>query len=69
MPGPWAGDVVIFVTKRSFAGEVDRLREAIEEVEDAGWCEHVGARRLRGACPVGVRSLGRTLARSEAGRG
>ena len=30
-------DLVVFAMKRSFAGEVDRVRAAIEEVEDAGW--------------------------------
>jgi len=34
-------DLVIFAMKRSFAGEVDRTRAAIEEVEDAGWSEGV----------------------------
>ena len=34
-------DLVVFATKRSFSGEVDRLREAIEEIEDAGWSEGV----------------------------
>ncbi len=30
-------DLVVFGMKRSFAGEVERVRDAIEEVEDAGW--------------------------------
>ncbi len=30
-------DLVVFGMKRSFAGEVERVRAAIEEVEDAGW--------------------------------
>jgi len=34
-------DLVIVATKRSFGGEVDRLRAAIEEIEDAGWSEGV----------------------------
>ncbi|MGH3372041.1 MAG: hypothetical protein ACRDPR_18815, partial [Nocardioidaceae bacterium] len=34
-------DLVVFAMKRSFAGEVDRTRAAIEEVEDAGWSEGV----------------------------
>ena len=34
-------DMVIFAMKRSFAGEIDRVRAAIEEVEDAGWSEGV----------------------------
>jgi NADH:ubiquinone oxidoreductase subunit F (NADH-binding) len=32
-------DLVVFAMKRSFAGEVERVRAAIEEVEDAGWAE------------------------------
>jgi len=35
-------DLAIFATKQSFAGEVDRLREAVEQIEDAGWAEDVG---------------------------
>jgi len=34
-------DLVVFAMKRSFAGEVDRMRAAIEEAEDAGWSEGV----------------------------
>lgn len=34
-------DMVIFAMKRSFGGEIDRVRAAIEEVEDAGWSEGV----------------------------
>jgi len=30
-------DLVVFGMKRSFAGEVERVRSAIEDVEDAGW--------------------------------
>jgi NADH:ubiquinone oxidoreductase subunit F (NADH-binding) len=30
-------DLVVFGMKRSFSGEVERVRDAIEEVEDAGW--------------------------------
>jgi len=30
-------DLIIFGMKRSFAGEVERVRSAIEEIEDAGW--------------------------------
>ncbi|MEO7837483.1 MAG: NADH-ubiquinone oxidoreductase-F iron-sulfur binding region domain-containing protein [Acidimicrobiales bacterium] len=30
-------DLIVFAMKQSFAGEVDRVRAAIEEVEDAGW--------------------------------
>jgi len=32
-------DLVVFATKRAFEGEIERLREAIEEAEDAGWCD------------------------------
>ncbi len=35
-------DYAIFATKESFGGEVDRLREAVEQVENAGWAEGVG---------------------------
>ena len=34
-------DLVVFGMKRSFEGEVERVRAAIEEVEDAGWSEGV----------------------------
>ncbi|MDP9019630.1 MAG: SLBB domain-containing protein [Actinomycetota bacterium] len=34
-------DLVLVASKRSFAGEVERLRSAIEEMEDAGWNEGV----------------------------
>ncbi len=34
-------DLVIFAMKRAFHGEIDRIREAIEEVADAGWAEGV----------------------------
>ncbi|MBW3556233.1 MAG: SLBB domain-containing protein [Actinobacteria bacterium] len=32
-------DLVVFAMKRSFGGEVDRIRSAIEEAEDVGWSE------------------------------
>ncbi|MGH9157723.1 MAG: NADH-ubiquinone oxidoreductase-F iron-sulfur binding region domain-containing protein [Acidimicrobiales bacterium] len=34
-------DLVIFAMKRSFEGEIDRMREAIDQTEDAGWGEGV----------------------------
>ncbi len=34
-------DLIVFAMKRSFAGEVDRMRAAIEEAEDTGWSEGV----------------------------
>lgn len=34
-------DLIVFAMKQSFAGEVERLRAAIEEAEDAGWAEGV----------------------------
>ena len=34
-------DLVVFAMKQSFAGEVDRMRAAIEEIDDAGWSEGV----------------------------
>ncbi|MEA2687024.1 MAG: hypothetical protein QOE93_2219, partial [Actinomycetota bacterium] len=34
-------DLIVVATKQSFGGEVDRLREAIEDVEDIGWNEGV----------------------------
>jgi NADH-quinone oxidoreductase subunit F len=34
-------DLAIVATKRSFAGEVERVRSAIEEVQEAGWSEGV----------------------------
>ncbi len=34
-------DLVVFATKEAFEGEIDRLREAIEDVEDAGWNDGV----------------------------
>ena len=34
-------DYVIFATKRAFEGEIDRVRDAIEEIRDAGWAEGV----------------------------
>ena len=37
-----SADLVVFATKRSFAGEIERLRAALEEVEAAGWSEGVG---------------------------
>jgi len=41
-------DLVIFGLKESFAGEVDRVREAIEEAEDSGWSEEVELRVFEG---------------------
>ncbi|MEW6152480.1 MAG: NADH-ubiquinone oxidoreductase-F iron-sulfur binding region domain-containing protein [Actinomycetota bacterium] len=41
-------DLVIVATKRSFGGEVERLREAIEEVEDAGWCDEASVSVFEG---------------------
>ncbi len=35
------GDLVIFATKQSFGGEVDRLRTAVDEAEELGWCDGV----------------------------
>ena len=32
-------DLIVVASKRSFAGEVDRVRAAVEEVEAAGWVE------------------------------
>ncbi len=34
-------DLVVFAMKQSFAGEVDRVRAAIDEIEDVGWSEGV----------------------------
>jgi NADH:ubiquinone oxidoreductase subunit F (NADH-binding) len=34
-------DMVIFAMKRAFHGEIDRIREAIEEAEGAGWSEGI----------------------------
>ncbi|MEO7443493.1 MAG: NADH-ubiquinone oxidoreductase-F iron-sulfur binding region domain-containing protein, partial [Acidimicrobiales bacterium] len=34
-------DLVVFAMKQSFEGEIDRMREAIDQVEDAGWGEGV----------------------------
>lgn len=34
-------DQVIIATKRAFAVEVDRVRRAIAEVRDAGWCDGI----------------------------
>ncbi len=34
-------DLVVFAMKQSFAGEVERMRDAIEEAEDAGWAGSV----------------------------
>ncbi len=36
-----SADLVVFAMKRSFEGEVERMRAAIEEAQDAGWCEGV----------------------------
>ncbi|MEO7555211.1 MAG: NADH-ubiquinone oxidoreductase-F iron-sulfur binding region domain-containing protein [Acidimicrobiales bacterium] len=41
-------DLVIFGLKESFGGEVDRVRDAIEECEDAGWCAGVELRVFEG---------------------
>jgi NADH-quinone oxidoreductase subunit F len=34
-------DYIIFAMKRVFVGEIDRMRAAIEEAEDAGWAEGI----------------------------
>ena len=34
-------DLVVVATKQAFEGEIDRVREAIEDIEDAGWNEGV----------------------------
>jgi NADH:ubiquinone oxidoreductase subunit F (NADH-binding) len=34
-------DLVVVATKRAFGGEIDRVQDAIEQVEDAGWNEGV----------------------------
>ncbi|MEA2717134.1 MAG: hypothetical protein QOI99_1451, partial [Actinomycetota bacterium] len=34
-------DLVVIATKQSFGGEIDRVREAIDDVEEAGWNEGV----------------------------
>jgi NADH-quinone oxidoreductase subunit F len=34
-------DYIIFAMKRVFVGEIDRMRDAIEEAEDAGWSEGI----------------------------
>ncbi|MDP9073076.1 MAG: hypothetical protein M3N98_02685 [Actinomycetota bacterium] len=34
-------DMVIFAMKRAFEGEIDRMRDAIEEVDNAGWSEGI----------------------------
>ncbi len=34
-------DLVVFATKRSFEGEVERVRAAVEEVDAAGWTDGV----------------------------
>src|SRR5437870_336916 len=34
-------DLIVFAMKQSFAGEVERVRDAIEEAEDAGWADDV----------------------------
>ncbi len=36
-----SADLVVFAMKQSFEGEVERMRQAIEEAEDAGWTEGV----------------------------
>jgi len=34
-------DMVIFAMKRAFEGEIDRMRDAIEEADNAGWSEGI----------------------------
>ncbi len=34
-------DMVIFAMKRAFAGEIDRMRAAMEDVDDAGWADGI----------------------------
>ncbi|HVE45435.1 MAG TPA: NADH-ubiquinone oxidoreductase-F iron-sulfur binding region domain-containing protein [Acidimicrobiales bacterium] len=34
-------DLIVFAMKQSFAGEVDRVRAAVDEVEDAGWSDGI----------------------------
>lgn len=34
-------DLIIFAMKQAFSGEIDRTREAIEEISDAGWSEGI----------------------------
>ena len=34
-------DMVIFAMKRAFEGEIDRIRDAIEEADNAGWSEGI----------------------------
>src|ERR671933_125098 len=34
-------DLVVVATKQAFGGEIDRVQDAIEQVEDAGWNEGV----------------------------
>ena len=41
-------DLVVFAMKQSFAGEVDRMRAAVEEVEDAGWSPGVNMEVFEG---------------------
>jgi len=41
-------DLVVVATKRAFGGEIDRLRDAIEQVEAAGWNEAVEVRVFEG---------------------
>ena len=36
-----AADLVVVAMKQSFEGEVERMRQAIEEADDAGWCDGV----------------------------
>ncbi len=35
-------DLVVVASKRSFAGEVERVRAAVEEVQAAGWADGIG---------------------------
>ncbi len=41
-------DMVIFGLKRAFVGEVERLRDAIDEAEDSGWSKGVELRVFEG---------------------
>ncbi len=41
-------DLVIFGLKQTFAGEVDRVREAVEEAEETGWSEGVEVQVFEG---------------------
>ena len=41
-------DLVIVATKRAFAGEIERVRAAVEEIEAAGWADGVGLEVFEG---------------------